>query len=240
MMMSWRDGTNYTMEQAMDKAGAKYRDMLDNEKLIFDPDLASLLTNQDMQVEPLRPYTVNDLIDMMHEGPLLIIRDSAGQGEELATEVVYAVQGDGSPEGTNVYFNSGAGGDEREMNAQQYVDSINNLPPTSSRIRIAHFKKKQEQCEGDVLVGSGTIKFETPVSGEGAATMPDAWAKYTFGGGQADMTVADENHTKTVETQLPPDTNSIPIQLTVKYGQVSMSAGNMNFEGVAKVSSGQN
>ncbi len=243
MMMSWRDNKTYPIQEAVDKAGPEMRMKLDRDDPVVDEDFDTLLTPVGMTTEPATGYdipsewTVRDIQGMLEQyGPLMILR---GPGDaELSTDVIKAIEGDGTPEGTRITYNAAAVGLEYSGSAGDFLPSINNS--TNWMMKISHFKEKAKSpCPGIKYQGDGHLRLQALAPRETVMTAPNASATIEEDQKAVTGVVTTEDGTTTV--QLPAQAGGVemPIAVSVQGGlatvTVYMDPVPLTFEGTAKV-----
>lgn len=112
MMMSWKDKKSYSIETAMDNAGAVYRAMFDANPGLQAADYEAFALACGMSGEPPASYIVSGLRGLIEDhGPLIVIADEApGALWAIHARVVRGIYGDGTVDGTHLRINDPAGG----------------------------------------------------------------------------------------------------------------------------------
>jgi hypothetical protein len=119
MMMSWRDQSAYTVQAAMDKAGATYRQKVDHDKPLYGDEKSNFLSAIGMVGEPPASYTAATLVSLLKsKGPLWVttyVTDSTHPFSILShARILYGIHGDGSLAGTSLRLIDPADGSQGE------------------------------------------------------------------------------------------------------------------------------
>lgn len=143
MMLSWHDKQSYTIQAAMDKAGAKYRTMFDNNEGLpaTEQEVEAFTTACGMKIEYPMSYTVSGLRALLeNHGPLVAITDEApGEMWAIHARVIRGMYGDGTINGTFLRINDPAGGRQYTESFKafsQKYEEIANAPPM---MQIMHY-----------------------------------------------------------------------------------------------------
>ncbi len=140
MMLAWKDQASYTIETAMDRAGASYRAKFDANEGLAAEDHEDFAAACDMEGEPSMSYTVSAIKNMIElHGPIIAIADEQpGELWAIHARVVTGIFGDGSRDGTFLRINDPAGG-------HQYTESFTSFSQKfeevagAPRLQIMHF-----------------------------------------------------------------------------------------------------
>jgi hypothetical protein len=140
MMMSWKDKVSYTIETAMDKAGATYRTMFDNNQGLQAADHEAFATACGMTGEPPMNYTVSGLRSLIElNGPLIAIADEAPGGLwAIHARVIRGIYGDGTVDGTFLRINDPAGGRQYTESFRAFAQKYEEVAD-APRLQIMHF-----------------------------------------------------------------------------------------------------
>lgn len=140
MLMSWKDNFHYSIEAAMDKAGATYRTMLDNNQSLQAADHEAFAAACGFKGEPPMSYTIETIKSMLElNGPLIVITDEAPGGAwAIHARIITGIYGDGSNANTFLRINDPAGGRQYTESftafAQKY-EEVANAP----RLQVMHY-----------------------------------------------------------------------------------------------------
>jgi hypothetical protein len=140
MMMSWKDKVSYTIETAMDKAGATYRALFDANKGLPAADHEAFATACGMSGEPPMCYTVSGLRGLIeNHGPIIAVADEApGALWAIHARVVRGIYGDGTVDGTFLRINDPAGGRQYTESFRAFAKKYEEVAD-APRLQIMHF-----------------------------------------------------------------------------------------------------
>lgn len=140
MMMSWKDNVSYSIEDAMDKAGATYRAMFDANQGLPAADHEAFATACGMEGEPPMCYTVSGLRGLIElYGPLIVIADEApGDFWAIHARVVRGIYGDGTVDGTFLRINDPAGGRQYTESFRAFAKKFEEVAD-APRLQVMHF-----------------------------------------------------------------------------------------------------
>ncbi|AKB28767.1 hypothetical protein MSSIT_2048 [Methanosarcina siciliae T4/M] len=140
MMMSWKDKVSYTIETAMDKAGATYRAMFDANKGLPAADHEAFAAACGMKGEPPMCYTVSGLRGLIElYGPLIVIADETPGGLwAIHARVVRGIYGDGTVDGTFLRINDPAGGRQYTESFRAFSKKFEEVAD-APRLQVMHF-----------------------------------------------------------------------------------------------------
>ena len=143
MMMSWKDKVSYTIETAMDKAGATYRALFDANKGLPAADHEAFATACGMSGEEPMCYTISGLREMIeNHGPIIVITDEKpGPNWAIHARVVYGIYGDGTVDGTLLRINDPAGGRQYTESFRAFAKKYEEVAEVADapRLQIMHF-----------------------------------------------------------------------------------------------------
>ncbi len=140
MMISWKDKKSYTIEAAMDKAGAKYRAMFDANQGLPAEEHGDFAKACKMTGEPPMCYTVNGMRELLElHGPLIVIADEApGDLWAIHARVVRGIYGDGTVDGTSLRINDPAGGHQYTESFRAFSKKYEEVAD-APRLQVMHF-----------------------------------------------------------------------------------------------------
>jgi len=140
MMMSWRDKVSYSIQDAMDQAGANYRAMFDANEGLKAADHEDFAAACGMGIEFPMSYTVSGLRSLIEtHGPIVAIADEApGDLWAIHARVIRGIFGDGTPDGTSLRINDPAGGRQYTESFRAFTQKFEEVAE-SPRIQIMHF-----------------------------------------------------------------------------------------------------
>ncbi|MBW2690698.1 MAG: hypothetical protein JRC99_12295, partial [Deltaproteobacteria bacterium] len=140
MMTSWKDKVSYTIETAMDKAGATYRTMFDANQGLPAADHEAFATACGMSGEPPMCYTVSGLRGLIEDhGPIIAVADEApGALWAIHARVVRGIYGDGTVDGTFLRINDPAGGRQYTESFRAFSKKYEEVAD-APRLQIMHF-----------------------------------------------------------------------------------------------------
>ena len=140
MMLSWKDKVSYTIETAMDKAGATYRALFDANKGLPAADHEAFATACGMSGEPPMCYTISGLRGLIeNHGPLIVVTDEKpGPLWAIHARVVRGIYGDGTVDGTFLRINDPAGGRQYTESFRAFAKKYEEVAD-APRLQIMHF-----------------------------------------------------------------------------------------------------
>ncbi len=140
MMMSWDDKMSYTIETAMDKAGATYRALFDANNGLPAADHEAFASACGMSGEPPMCYTVSGLRELIEShGPLIVVTDEKpGPYWAIHARVVRGIYGDGTVDGTHLRINDPAGGRQYTESFRAFAKKYEEVAD-APRLQIMHF-----------------------------------------------------------------------------------------------------
>lgn len=140
MMLSWDDKVSYSIETAMDKAGATYRALFDANKGLPAADHEAFATACDMKGEPPMCYTVSGLRELIEShGPLIVVTDEKpGPNWAIHARVIRGIYGDGTVDGTFLRINDPAGGRQYTESFRAFAKKYEEVAD-APRLQIMHF-----------------------------------------------------------------------------------------------------
>lgn len=140
MMLSWHDNASYTIQSAMDKAGAKYRTMFDNNQGLPGSDHDAFAAACGLKGEPPMSYTVSGLRSLIeNHGPLIAVADEApGAVWAIHARVIRGIYGDGSIDGTFLRINDPAGGRQYTESFRAFAKKFEEVA-AAPRLQIMHY-----------------------------------------------------------------------------------------------------
>lgn len=147
MMLGWKDGTAYTIQQAMDKAGASYRQKFDSNQGLAGSEKPAFLAALGLQAEPPADYTIEALLDMLKTyGPLWITTDENPSASfAIHARIVTGMYGDGGEDDTYLRIVDPAGGKRTEETYHAFMDKYDEVARGDIaaggdlRMQIVHF-----------------------------------------------------------------------------------------------------
>jgi hypothetical protein len=106
MMESWRIGRALTIEEVLDGVGGGWKAIFQAEKGLTLPELRAFLGALRMTEEGPASYTPEGLARLLAaKGPLFEVGDDSVENNKFVhVRIVTAIKGDGTPEGTDVFF----------------------------------------------------------------------------------------------------------------------------------------
>src|SRR5262249_17320100 len=140
MMLSWRDQMSYTIQAAMDIAGANWRNLFDAGGGLPAAQHQQYAAACGLTVEAPQSYTVGGATALLEDyGPIVVITDELpGPNWAIHARVMIGIYGDGSRDGTFLKMNDPSGGrkyDERFSSFAQKFAEVAGSP----RFQIMHF-----------------------------------------------------------------------------------------------------
>jgi hypothetical protein len=144
MLLSWRDGTTYTLETAMDNLGPTYRGRLDRNEPLPAADKAALLRDAGFQGLTNLKLSVRSLRALLEKvGPLWITTDEdPTEGFSIHARVLVGMSGDGSPAGTTLRIIDPNGGrlvpESFAEFARKFEEEVRTSVTDPKRIRVVH------------------------------------------------------------------------------------------------------
>ncbi|MBI4312436.1 MAG: hypothetical protein HY681_11735 [Chloroflexi bacterium] len=140
MMLSWRDQVSYTIQAAMDIAGANWRALFDAGSGLPAAQHQQYAADCGMTVEAPQSYTVEGVKALLEDyGPIVVITDEQpGPNWAIHARVVIGIYGDGTHDGTFLKINDPNGGrsyDERFSSFAQKFEEVAGAP----RFQVMHF-----------------------------------------------------------------------------------------------------
>jgi len=140
MMMGWKDKVSYTIETAMDKAGAEYRTMFDNNQGLPASKHEAFAAACGMTGEPPMCYTVSGLKSLLeNHGPLIAISDEQpGDNWAIHARVLRGIYGDGTPDKTFLRINDPSGGRQYTESFTAFAQKFEEVAG-APRLQVMHF-----------------------------------------------------------------------------------------------------
>lgn len=142
MMVSWRDGVSYAIQDAMALAGQEYVDKFNANEGLGGGEKEAFLSAMGLQGEPPMNYTAEGIQELLEShGPLWVTTDE----DESALFAIHArimtgIQGDGTPDGTMVELIDPADGSQAWETLAHFVERYEEVTETGSlRVQVAHF-----------------------------------------------------------------------------------------------------
>lgn len=143
MMMSWRDNMSYSIETAMDDAGAAYRAKFDNDQGLLGSEKPMFLAAMGLKGEAPMSYTVSGILTLLEMyGPLWATTDE-DQTETFAihARIITGMFGDGTIDGTSLRINDPDGGRQYIESFRTFANKFEEVAGTGDlRVQIVHFK----------------------------------------------------------------------------------------------------
>ncbi|WP_300670670.1 papain-like cysteine protease family protein [Desulfoluna sp.] len=140
MMLSWHDKQSYTITAAMDKAGAKYRTMFDNDEGLKAADHEAFALACGMKGEPPMSYTISGIRSLIEtHGPLIAIADEApGASWAIHARVIRGIYGDGTADNTFLRINDPGNGRQYSESFRAFAKKYEEVAD-APRIQIMHY-----------------------------------------------------------------------------------------------------
>lgn len=140
MMLSWRNNQSFTIQAAMDKAGAKYRTMFDNNEGLPGSEHDAFAAACGLKGEPPMSYTISGLRSLIeNHGPLIAVADEApGAVWAIHARVIRGIYGDGSLDGTFLRINDPAGGRQYTESFRAFAKKYEEVA-AAPRLQIMHY-----------------------------------------------------------------------------------------------------
>jgi peptidoglycan hydrolase-like protein with peptidoglycan-binding domain len=148
MMLCWHNRpTVYTIQQAMDLAGAQYRARFDSNQGLSGAEKGQFLSAIGMRAEQQASYTPTALREMLLAyGPLWVTTDEdPSEGFAVHARIVTGIFSDGTPQGTFLRINDPAGGQQYNEVFTTFVRKYEDVAigdvagGSDPRIQIVHF-----------------------------------------------------------------------------------------------------
>jgi hypothetical protein len=140
MMMSWHKQKSYTIQAAMDMAGATYRELFDNNGGLAGSDHEAFAIACGMKGEPSMSYTISGIQELIQShGPLIVIGDEQpGENWAIHARIVRGIYGDGTVDGTFLRINDPAGGHQYNESFKAFAQKFEEMAD-APRLQIMHF-----------------------------------------------------------------------------------------------------
>ncbi|MCK9373004.1 MAG: hypothetical protein M0P91_07385 [Sulfuricurvum sp.] len=140
MMLSWHDNATYTIQTAMDTAGAKYRTMFDNNVGLPGAEHDAFASACGLTAEPPMSYTISGLRSLIeNHGPLIAVADEApGALWAIHARVIRGIYGDGTVDGTFLRINDPAGGRQYTESFRAFAKKFEEVA-YAPRLQIMHY-----------------------------------------------------------------------------------------------------
>jgi hypothetical protein len=141
MLMSWKQAVSLTIEAAADAAGSGWRGKLDADHALTLAEIKAYVKAIGMSGESSMCYLPRGLLRLLADhGPLWVIGDDAVANNQMAhVRVVTGMHGDGTPDGTEVYFVDPADGAADHESFTAFSAHLEAADPASLNLGIYHF-----------------------------------------------------------------------------------------------------
>ncbi|RAP36984.1 peptidase C39 [Legionella quinlivanii] len=186
MMMRWKDGTNYTVEQVMTKAGPQYLNYYNQKQGLPYTEKQDFITALKMKGEPVAPYTAENYHAWLIEyGPLWVTTDAdEGKGFSAHARIITGISNDKK----TLELIDPAQGKKLTQSFEEFSNSFNELVTDSPLVpstQVVHFIDKiatpsegNDPTEADIVknlneynpssstaIVINTIEFNSGISG---------------------------------------------------------------------------
>ena len=153
MLLSWRDGTAYSIDDAMDAIGSKWERKFHNNNGLLASEKQSFLNDAGLVAEPpATNYGVDQFRSMLESyGPLWVTGDVNPTTGTFAihARILIEMWGDGTPSGTTLKLIDPAGGTTQTLSFQQFAAQFEEeiSDPTGgsdTRIQVVHWPEQDD------------------------------------------------------------------------------------------------
>jgi hypothetical protein len=139
MLLSWRDQQSYTIDEAMNLAGPKYKKLFDERKGLRAADHEDFAAALGFVSEPPMSYSVARINELLvSRGPLVAIADeSPGNAWAIHARVITGMFGDGGATSTSLRINDPASGKSVTERFDMFMRKFEEVAQ-SPRVQIMH------------------------------------------------------------------------------------------------------
>src|SRR3990172_2706690 len=111
-LIAWRDDKPYTVEEALTTVGPRWAETYRRGEMLSDEDVTLLVGTTGLCVSPPQSPSAEAWEAMLRTyGPLCVLPDDDPPTFSPLGRVVLAIAGDGTPEGTQIYYADSASGE---------------------------------------------------------------------------------------------------------------------------------
>lgn len=142
MLISWRNGSSPTIQEAMDGVGEPYRSYFKNNRVLPWSEHDSFATAAGMTLEGPMCYSVDGLFHLLHQAaaPLFTVIAPAGSTWTTHIVAITGMFGDGTVSGTSIRFNDPNGGQRRVLTFDQFVSEYEGAATRPGlNVQIMHY-----------------------------------------------------------------------------------------------------
>ena len=147
MLISWRDNTSYSIEEAMNLVGESYREKFDQDQGLSKEEKAAFLQVLGLEAAPPMNYSPRGLLNLLKQhGPIWITTDEdTSQQFSIHARILTGIAGNETKNGTMLSIIDPAyGGQQYEESYAEFgqkfeEEALSSNATTALRIQVAYF-----------------------------------------------------------------------------------------------------
>ena len=175
MLISWRDNTSYSIEEAMNLVGESYREKFDQDQGLSKEEKAAFLQVLGLEAAPPMNYSPRGLLNLLKQhGPIWITTDEdTSQQFSIHARILTGIAGNETKNGTMLSIIDPAyGGQQYEESYAEFgqkfeEEALSSNATTALRIQVAYFSTTANSAsEGNpaaagvaAVLGGEALKF---------------------------------------------------------------------------------
>ncbi len=139
MMLSWKEGRSVSAAEALNAAGSLWQELLARGETPGEQQLVQFLGQVGLTAEPPAPAASDRLEQKLRDfGPLIVSR--AGQWQ-VSGQILTAVQGDGTPEGTRLTLTDPSNGQSYQLSLADFTGKLSRQNGSQGGIQLIHWPR---------------------------------------------------------------------------------------------------